>query len=163
MIYLTLDQAIKTTGYAVYENEKLIANGHFTIAANKSIEERLDRFVEELELLIISFKVDKIFYEDIQYQNNAQTFLKLAYIQAMIIFTANSLNIEAIKISPSHWRSIIKDNFKIKFGKVRSEQKNAAKTFVKNHFNIIATEDECDAICLGLAAIIEQNKNISAF
>ena len=42
-------------------------------------------------------------------------------------------------------------------------QKAAAKEFVKTFFNIEATEDECDAVCLGLAGIIEREGNKSAF
>jgi hypothetical protein len=34
---------------------------------------------------------------------------------------------------------------------------------VRQQLNIEATEDECDAICIGLAGIQEKRKNESAF
>jgi hypothetical protein len=49
------------------------------------------------------------------------------------------------------------------FGKSRAEQKNAAQQLVSEVCGVRATEDESDAICIGLAGIIEYNKNRSAF
>lgn len=163
MIYLSLDQSSRITGWAVFENKKLIGHGQFSVKSNKLIQERLDIFVSELEILITTFKPDKIFYEGIQYQSNVETYKKLAYIQAMIIFCTNVLDIEIKELSPSHWRSILKDEFNWKFGRARAEQKEKSQSFVKKYFNTIASEDTCDAICLGYAGIIEENKNKSAF
>lgn len=163
MIYLSLDQSSRITGWAVFEDKKLTDCGQFVIKANKTMQERLNDFISELEILITTFKPDKIFYEGIQYQSNAETYKKLAYIQAMIIFCTNVLNIEIEELSPSHWRSILKDEFNWKFGRARAEQKEKSQSFVEKYFNIIASEDTCDAICLGYAGIVEENKNKSAF
>ena len=45
----------------------------------------------------------------------------------------------------------------------REEQKLAAQEFVKEKYNIEATEDEADAISLGTAAILEQDKDTLRF
>ena len=163
MIYLSLDQSSRITGWAIFEDKKMTNCGQFAIKANKIMQERLDNFISELEILITTFNPDKIFYEGIQYQSNAETYKKLAYIQAMIIFCTSALNIEIKELAPSHWRSILKDEFNWNFGRSRAEQKAKSKAFVEKYFNTITSEDTCDAICLGYAGILEENKNVSAF
>lgn len=163
MIYLALDQSSRTTGWAIFEDKKVTNYGQFSVKSNKSIQERLDDFVTEFEILITTFNPDKIFYEGIQYQSNAETYKKLAYIQAMIIFCTNVLNIEIKELTPSHWRSILREEYKWNFGRSRKDQKMNARKFVNSYFNIIASEDTCDAICLGFAGILEEEKNKSAF
>ena len=41
--------------------------------------------------------------------------------------------------------------------------KEKAKEFVKTYFDKEVTEDEADAICLGYAGVLEDEKNKSAF
>lgn len=160
---LALDQASRTTGWAIYDNKNLIESGHFSIAANKTMQQRLISFVNHLSDLINKYNVEKIYYEGIQYQSNIETYKKLAYIQAMIIYNTATINIPILELSPSHWRSVIKDKHGIKFGRSRTEQKKKAQNFVKEFFNKEVTEDEADAICLGYAGVLEDEKNKSAF
>lgn len=160
---LALDQASRVTGWAIYDNKNLVTSGHFSIAANKTMQQRLLSFIDHLNELINKYNVEKIYYEGIQYQNNIETYKKLAYIQAMIIYNTTVHNLPILELTPSHWRSLIKDKHGVKFGRSRAEQKKKAQEFVKEYFNIDATEDEADAICLGYAGILEDEKNKSAF
>ena len=66
-------------------------------------------------------------------------------------------------LAPSHWRSILKDKYGQGFGRARAEQKKVAQELVEKECGVSATSDEADAICIGLAGIIEYNKNRSAF
>jgi hypothetical protein len=66
-------------------------------------------------------------------------------------------------LAPSHWRSILKSQYGLRFGKNRAEQKKSARGFVKDHYNIDVSEDEADAICISIAGIIEKNSKKSAF
>ena len=67
-------------------------------------------------------------------------------------------------LAPSHWRSILKSHYGlVGFGRSRAEQKKSARGFVKDHYNIDVSEDEADAICIGIAGIIEKNSKKSAF
>jgi hypothetical protein len=81
----------------------------------------------------------------------------------MIIYNTACDNIPILELSPSHWRSVIKDKHGIKFGRTRVEQKKKAQEFVKDYFNKEVTEDEADAICLGYAGVLEDEKKKSAF
>ena len=159
---LALDQASRVTGWAIYDNKNLITSGHFSIPANKTIGQRLDTFCFKLMDLIDKYNVEKVYYEGIQYQNNIETYKKLAMIQAMVIYTCYN-EVECAELTPSHWRSIIKDKHGIKFGRSRTEQKKVAQTFVKDFFGKEVTEDEADAICLGYAGILEDEKTKSPF
>ena len=160
---LALDQATRTTGWAVYHDGNLVTRGHFSISASLGIQDRLVSFTEYLEKLISKYHIQKIYYESIQYQNNIETYKKLAYIQAMILYKAAKYHIPISGLSASHWRKIIKEKHGTSFGRSRAEQKKKAREFVWEHFNQEVTEDEADAICLGYAGILEDRKTKSAF
>lgn len=164
MIYLALDQALHTTGWAVFKESNLKCFGNFTIPTNKPIEQRLGQhYWKKLNELYNEYNFDYLFIEDIQYQNNAETYKKLAYVQCCILLWSYFNEIKINILSPSHWRSVIKDNYSISFGRKREEQKNNAVNFVNKKYNISASSDEADAICIGCAGLIENNKNKSAF
>ena len=163
MIYLALDQALQTTGWAIFNDGQLVNHGHFSIPANKPIEQRLLMIMKKLSELENEFEFENLFFEDIQSQQNKETYKKLAYVQAAILIWCYNTNHKFIILSPSHWRSILKDKYKINFGRARAEQKKAAQELVRQQFQIEATEDECDAICIGLAGLIENQKTKSAF
>jgi len=160
---LSFDQSSRTTAYAVFDNKKLITFGHFSIPANKTIGKRLESFLKHFNELIEKYHPEEIYFEGIQYQNNAETYKKLAMIQGIIYYWCTSINIPHTELTPSHWRSIIRDKYGIKFGRSRAEQKSQAKKFIEDEFKLSPTEDECDAICLGLAGVIENEKTKSAF
>ena len=163
MIYLSLDQSLNTTGYAIFDDKSLLTYGKFNVPATKPIEQRLNLFIKEIMKLEETYQFQDIFFEDIQYQNNAETYKKLAFVQAALIIwcynTSHKFNI----LAPSHWRSILKNSYKVNFGRSRKEQKQKAQELVRQMYQIDVTEDEADAICLGAAALKEKNDNRSAF
>ena len=161
--YLALDQALQTSGWAIYGDGRLLDCGIFKTHNTIPIEERLGEVFTELTKLHDRYSFNYVFFEDIQKQQNVETYKKLCYVQAVVLLWCYFEQIDFDILSPSHWRSIIKDKYKVNFGKTRAEQKAAAQKFVKEHFNIDVTEDECDAICLGLAGLEEFNKHRSAF
>lgn len=161
---MAVDQSSRVTGWAIYDNEKLTGWGHFSIPANKTMGQRLKAFHQHLIELLDFYNVEHLYFEGIQLQNgNAETYKKLAMIQAMIFFTCHIKNVPCTELTPSHWRKILSEKYNWKFGRSRAEQKQKAKDLIEEQFNIYPTEDECDAICLGLAGIHEEKKNKSAF
>lgn len=164
-MYLALDQSIRITGWSIYDDRgKLKECGKWTIPSDLPIGARLERFISYLNDLSENYNINKVFFEDIQMQNgNVETYKKLAYTQAMILYWCEIHNKECEILSPSHWRAVLKQEYKINFGRQRKEQKQAALCFVKEHFGKEVTEDEADAICLGLAGIITKDIKESAF
>ena len=165
MKYLALDQALNVSGWAIFYNTELEKIGTIETNPTYSIHIRLGTIWKHLDMLLEQEKFEYVFLEDTQKQVNLETYKKLCYVQAVILLWCFHHKIEYTILSPSHWRKIIKDNYKINFGRKREEQKAAAQKWVHENFESFqnAAEDECDAICLGTAGIIELNKNRSAF
>lgn len=163
MIYLGLDQSLRVTGWSIFKNDQLYDYGTFSIAANKPIEQRLNSILQELNSLYRQFEFDELFFEDIQNQNNNETYKKLAYVQATIIIWCYNNDIKFHILPPSHWRSILKEKCGISFGRKREEQKLAAIEFVNQTYGKTVTSDEADSICLTYAGIKEISANKNAF
>ena len=161
--YLSIDNALAVSGWAIWEDNTLLSHGVIKTKSTEEIGHRLISLRNELDALITMWNVDKVFFEDCQSQNNRnqQTYHKLSMVKAVILLVCADRELPHVCFSPSSWRSVLNNRFKFKFGRVRTEQKIRAKEFVKEHFQIEATEDECDAICLGYAGILEENKNKS--
>lgn len=162
---LSLDQSLNTSGWAIFSNnKKLIDFGTFTVPANKPIEQRLNRFIQELNNLIDKYEISEVFFEDIQYQNNIETYKKLAYIQATLMIWCYNNNLKFTILAPSRWRSTLKSAYNgFGFGRARTEQKQKAIDFCKEFLEVEATSDEADAICLGQAGLLEKKERKSAF
>lgn len=156
---LALDQASKVTGWAVFEDGALIKFGKFS-KDHPDMQKRLDSIKKEIQKLIQEYDISKIYYEDIQLQssvgNNVQTFKVLAYVQATVLLAAQELNLPTEVISSNTWKSHIK----IKARK-RPEQKREAQQYVTEKYNIKATQDESDAICLGEYAASKENSEFN--
>lgn len=164
MRLLALDQASRVTGVAIFDDDKLIKYGTFEIKSNQKLGKRLTQFLENLDKLYAAYHFDAIAYEDIQLQmGNVETYKKLAYIQAMILFWCEKHEKNLYCLSPSHWRKVLKDKYGMSWGRKRAEQKQTAIDFIQEHYEKKVDSDTADAICIGCAANIEINKTESAF
>jgi len=163
-VILALDQAAVTTGYAIFNNNKLIGNGTFKINSKQEIGKRLADFLEQLDNLYKKYKFEIIAFEDIQMQmGNVSTYQKLAYIQAMILYWGYTHDMLGVCLSPSHWRRILKEKYNLIWGRKRTEQKQCAIDFIQEQYSLEASTDAADAICIGMAANIELKNQQSAF
>lgn len=164
MRLLALDQASRVTGVAIFDDDKLVKYGTFEIKSNQELGKRLTQFLENLDKLYAAYHFDAVAYEDIQLQmGNVETYKRLAYIQAMILFWCEKHEKNLYCLSPSHWRKILKDKYGMSWGRKRAEQKQTAIDFIQEHYEKEVDSDTADAICIGCAANIEINKNKSAF
>ena len=143
-VILALDQAAVTTGYAIFNNNKLIGNGTFKINSKQEIGKRLADFLEQLDNLYKKYKFEIIAFEDIQYWG---------YTHDML----------GVCLSPSHWRRILKEKYNLIWGRKRTEQKQCAIDFIQEQYSLEASTDAADAICIGMAANIELKNQQSAF
>ena len=145
---LALDQSSRITGYAIFENTKLIHYGKFNVE-NDDFGERLMIIRNKVNDLIIQYNIDEVVFEDIQLQNNVvnnvDTFKKLSEVYGVISELLTELKIKYSTVLASSWKSTLS----IK-GKDRSAQKKNAQVVIEKTFNIKPTQDECDAICIGL-------------
>lgn len=152
---LALDQSSRTTGWSVYSDGELYTYGHFTLT-DQVEGVRLHRLREKLTELISDYDIQELVFEDIymdgQHINNVSTFKKLAEVFGVVWELGISLNIPTTPVLPGTWRSTLG----IK-GRTRPEQKRNAKEYVLQNYNKTATEDECDAICIGAHYVKQKN------
>lgn len=143
---LALDQASRVSGFAVFSDKKLIKYGKIIPKAEELGKRFLDIRQQVLNL-IQEYDINEVIFEDIQLQNNinnVKTFKVLAQLQGVLIVLLENLNIPYTIIPSTTWKS----GLKIK-GKARAEQKRNAQNYVTETYNIKATQDESDAICIG--------------
>lgn len=157
---IALDQSLSSTGWAVFENNKLIAADTFTISKTAPMDGRLLEIYKNLTDLYHEYEFSKVFFEDIQLQaGNALTYKHLAYAQAAVIMWCGHMNMDWSMSAPSHWRKVLGGEF----GRKRAEQKRHAIDLVEKWYNINVPSDMADAICIGRAAIQETKKEKVAF
>ena len=159
--FLALDQSSRITGYAVFENAKLIDYGKFSVN-DEDIGIRLMKIRQEVEKLIKQYQVDEVVFEDIQMQgnvaNNVQTFKALAEVFGVIYELVTELNLPNTAVLASSWKSTLQVK-----GRTRPEQKRNAQVLIEKTFSIKPSQDECDAICIGLHHILKPVKSNESF
>jgi len=152
---LALDQASVITGYAIFEEDRLVDYGKITLD-DEEIGPRLVVLRNTIKNMIDKNNITTVAFEDIQMQasvgNNVKTFKVLANVYGIILELCEELNIKYKIISSNTWKSTLK----IK-GKNRTEQKKAAQNFVQERYNIKCTQDEADAICIGTHMVIAES------
>lgn len=147
MNLLALDQSSRITGYAVFEDGKLTKYDKFEFT-DDDVGHRLTRIRNKVIKLIEDYDITDVAFEDIQLQtgsaNNVVTYKILAEVFGVIQQLLDEKQIPYQIISSSSWKSTLQ----IK-GAKRAEQKRNAQLWVFNNHNIKATQDVCDAICIG--------------
>ena len=143
---LALDQASRTSGWAVFQNDQLIASGTFTFD-DDFIPKRLVKIRNKVISLINQYNIDKVVLEDIQLQeqiNNVSTYKVLAEVLGVLEELCSELKIPHEIVHSQTWKSTLG----IK-GRERATQKRNAQAFVEKLYSIKASQDESDAICIG--------------
>lgn len=152
---LALDQASRTSGWAVFQEDELVASGTFTYA-DDNFSERLVKIRKKVISLIDEYKIDKILLEDIQLQgqtNNVSTYKALAEVLGVLEELTQELGIPHELVHSQTWKSVLD----IK-GRDRATQKRNAQAYVAAAYNKKVSQDESDAICIG-SAYIKSNKS----
>lgn len=164
MKILSLDLSTKSSGWAVFEDTKLIDYGCITSSSTDLIK-RINIMTEEIKKVIDNNdRIDKIIAEEVRPQGgfgagNIQTHRALMWLQAGIAFMLhdNYKKLTLEFIYPSSWRAAcgIKNGRGIK----RENQKQKDIEFVKEKFNIDVNDDIADAIGIGYAQIHPSEEN----
>ena len=145
MRVLALDAATGITGYAIFDDRKLVDYGTYTASEFANATGRIHDVKKWLLQVIDTVKPDAIGIENIQYQKNVKMFQTLANLQGVLLDTLYELGIEHKLAYSSTWRSFLG----ICGGEERDNAKQQAQTYVKLMYHIKATQDEADAICMG--------------
>lgn len=147
MRLLALDQASNISGYAIFEDGKLLKYDKINLTGY-DLADKLVLLRKQIANLIQEWNIEEVIMEDIQLQgnvtNNVKTFKVLAEVFGVIYELVNEMNIKNSAVLASEWKSTLQ----IK-GRDRTAQKRAAQQYVIDNYGIKPTQDECDAICIG--------------
>lgn len=152
---LALDQASRTSGWAVFSGDKLIASGTFTYD-DDNFSLRLVKIRNKVISLIHEYCITKVLLEDIQLQgqtNNVTTYKALAEVIGVLEELCCELKIPHEIVHSQTWKSTL--NIR---GRDRATQKRNAQAFVTDYYNIKVSQDESDAICIG-THYVKSNKS----
>ena len=155
MIVLALDQASRTSGWAIFNEDSLVASGTFTYD-DDNFSLRLVKIRNKVISLIQQYEVDKVLLEDIQLQgqtNNVTTYKTLAEVLGVLEELCCELKIPHEIIHSQTWKSTLD----IK-GRDRATQKRNAQAYVARTYEKKVSQDESDAICIG-SHYITSNKS----
>lgn len=147
---MALDQATRISGYSVFEGNKLLDYGTYKTTLNKEQVERNHELVSWLYSMIEKWKPDEIGIEGIQYQPNegVLVFESLARLQGCLLDMIYSNNI-AYRVCPTNtWRAACGVK-----GKIRAQKKRSMQEIIKKLYDVTVTEDEADAIGIGIYMI----------
>lgn len=161
---LALDQASKVTGYAIYDNDKLIKYGTFSTSGTDEVE-RFAMVRSWLLSMIRSWKPDYIGIEGIQFQEEGSgqkmgvtVFQTLARLQGILMMACYDEKVP-FEICPTNtWRH----SCGVK-GKTRTDKKRSTQLLVEQWYDIKVSEDEADAIGIGrhLVTFIQKNTEMT--
>lgn len=149
MRILALDQSSNVTGWAVFDNTKLEKYGIFEAGDSSTpLQKRLTKIRNIIKQFVEEYNIEKVLIEDIQMQanvaNNVVTYKALAEVIGVITELLNEMKIPFELIPASTWKSTLKIT-----GRNRAQQKANAAAYVETTYGIKATQDCCDAICIG--------------
>lgn len=147
---LALDQASHTSGYAVFDNNKLVAYGHFEASAADEVE-RYASIKSWVLSLIAAWRPDHIGIEGIQFQEEGggqkmgvTVFQTLARLQGVLMLTCHEEKVPAEICPTNTWRHYCGVK-----GKTRTDKKRSMQMLVKQWYDVTVPDDEADAIGIG--------------
>jgi Holliday junction resolvasome RuvABC endonuclease subunit len=149
---LVFDQATNTTGWAVFDDNKLIQYGIFD-SNGSSPEHKINIVKYWVRDMITSWRADRVVIEDIQLQNfeeqnlntiGVTTFKALAHLQGVLIDLFYENKVPYKVAHTGTWRKHVGVK-----GKSRADKKKSAQLIVKEIYQRDVSQDEADAICIG--------------
>lgn len=155
MNILSLDASSKSTGWAYFEDNKMIEYGCIK-SSSKDVIKRIYIMRDEIDRILKEKKVDKIILEEVRPDNgrgvsNSHVLKVLLWLQAAIAFLVydNYKGIEIEYVYPSSWRAAL--GIKNGRGIKRTALKQEDIDYVRKKYKIETNDDEADAICIGEA------------
>lgn len=161
MIILAIDASSKSSGWSIFEDNKLLEYGCIT-ASSTDLIKRIQKMIEGFDSVLSKYKVNKVVLEEVRpdtgYNSNTNVWKALTWLQAAIAFLVHEKypKTEIEFIYPSSWRS--KVGIKTGKGIKRETLKEADIRYVKEKFNISVNDDIADSICINCSCWIKEQK-----
>lgn len=150
---LSLDTSSKVTGYAVFNNGKLIRYSSIDKSDIKNGDERMQDMVRFLIILIEREAPDIVVVEETVVTRNPQTQRMLSMILGAVFGTCVSNHFTYCSLRPTQWRKAVRGDDE-KLPRKRDELKMWSINKVAELFDINdISDDVSDAILIGQAFI----------
>ena len=147
---LAFDQATINTGWALYEDGKLIGHGVIKIPEKYATIDRYSQVNQEVKRRVRDYVPDLVLLEDIQLQESGSgvvgitTFKILAELLGILTLSLHDLGINYEVIPPASWRAHVGVK-----GRSRADKKKSGQLIVRQQYGLTIVNDEADAILLG--------------
>lgn len=159
MKLLALDISTRSTGWAVFENKKLIDYGCITSSSTNLIK-RIHIITDGIKEILNKYTINKIIVEEVRPElgtQNIKTHRALLWVQGYIAIMAyDNFKLELEYLYPSEWRKVC--GIKTGSGVRRESLKPQDIAFVKEKYNIDVNDDIADAIGIGYAFLHSQKE-----
>lgn len=156
MKLLSIDQSTKATGWAIFDDTDLILHGVIAPKSGEDLWERMQIIRNEVDRLIKENKPKAVVIEGIAMLRDQQALIKLGQLQGLIMASAFSRHIPIDIYMPTHWRKL--NGFKQGGGVKRDFLKQQAIDMIEKDYGLSPTEDEAEAIAIGVAWLREHGK-----
>jgi crossover junction endodeoxyribonuclease RuvC len=152
MIILGIDPGTRFSGYAVLKQEKksafLLDYGFIALGAQRPLPERVFRFCNEIERIIIKFEVTSLSLETPFLGKNAQNFLKLGYLRGILYFLAQKYKINILEFTPREVKVAVTG-----FGGASKDQVATMVYRLFPKLTHVKRDDVTDALAISLCAM----------
>lgn len=135
MIVCGLDCSTTATGWAIFDDAKLITYGVIK-PKSKDWRERIKQEWPELCEIMDKYKPEKLYIEDVPLKPGAKTLMKLGTVQGLILSLSAFKSISVEFLLPSEWRSDIGIYDGTREGTHRDVLKEKAVKTANKKFNI---------------------------
>lgn len=158
MKILALDLSSKSSGFAIFEDKKLIKSGCIT-ASSTDVIKRIQKMTDSINTILDEYTVDEVIMEEVLpstgHNSNTNVWKALTWLQASVNFLIHDKcpKVKRTFILPNSWRA--KCGIHTGRGVTRQTLKSADIQFVKDNYNLSVGDDEADAICIGHAHVNE--------
>lgn len=151
MRILAFDQASAITGWALFIDGRLDRHGKIRVTSIKDASERHKQMDIRTVDLLKEVQPDFVVIEDMYLGKNVASLKTVSQSRGLIMGYCHYHNIGIELMMPTAWRKLLK----MVQGKdtKRADLKKQAQAYVQDHFDLKATQDEADAICIGCAAV----------
>lgn len=163
MKWMSLDISTKSTGYAVYQDLdigrcKLLKSGHLDGAGEKA-KIRFPELIKNIIDILKTESPDTVVVEAAFYRTSFKSIEYLLKLQGCVEAYCRLNNIIFDSIETTTWRGKLNFPTNFKKNKQKCDYKSLSIEFANRlSKKQITSDDESDAICIGLAWWLKKNK-----
>ena len=158
MKILSLDTSTKASGYAIFDNGKLIRYSSIDLSNIKDTDARFRQMISELYKLIEYECPDSVVIEEMVVPRNPQTQRLLTMILGAVYGKCLNLGLSYTALRPTQWRKYVR-NCDEKLPRKREELKPWSIRKVNEIWGLRGIDDNVsDAILIGQAYLNKEDK-----